>query len=268
MNSALRATGISKTYGTVRANAEVDVDIRPGEIHAILGENGAGKSTLMRILYGMEVPDSGQIELEGKPIVLRSPREAIKLGIGMVHQHFMLVPTLTVLENLILGNQTAGRGVLNLRSARAHCGAGEPLSSFRRSRSKGQSAFGRRTTTRRNSQGLGPPREDPDPGRANRGVDAAGDRRPHGDASLPRTPGLQHLHRHPQSCRGHGGQRPRECDAPRTLIGTWNTADTNPGELITHMIGHGRDVHLARSDRTRANRFSASKILPFWAIAE
>ena len=114
MNSALRATGISKTYGTVRANAEVDVDIRPGEIHAILGENGAGTSTLMRILYGMEVPDSGQIELEGKPIVLWSPREAIKLGIGMVHQHFMLVPTQTGLENLILANRIAGRGVLNL----------------------------------------------------------------------------------------------------------------------------------------------------------
>ena len=77
MNGALRATGICKTYGTVRANAEVDVDIRPGEIHAILGENGAGKSTLMRILYGMEVPDSGQIELEGKPIELWSPREAM-----------------------------------------------------------------------------------------------------------------------------------------------------------------------------------------------
>src|SRR5215813_787659 len=123
MNSALRATRISKTYGTVRANVEVDVDIRPGEIHAILGENGAGKSTLMRILYGMEVPDSGQIELDGQPIVLRSPREAIKLGIGMVHQHFMLVPTLTVLENLILGNETAGRGVLNLSSARSQVAA-------------------------------------------------------------------------------------------------------------------------------------------------
>ena len=214
MNSALRATGISKAYGTVRANAEVDVDIRRGEIHAILGENGAGKSTLMRILYGMEVPDAGQIELDGKPIVLRSPREAIKLGIGMVHQHFMLVPTLTVLENLILGNQTAGRGVLNLSSARsAHCRAGETLSYSRRSRSKGQSTFGRRSATRRNSQSLGPPRKDPDPGRANRRVDAAGDCRSHGDASQPRAPRLQHFHRHPQDSRGHGGQRPRERDA-------------------------------------------------------
>jgi simple sugar transport system ATP-binding protein len=98
----------------------ISVDIRSGEIHAILGENGAGKSTLMRILYGMEVPDSGLIELDSRPITLRSPKDAIQHGIGMVHQHFMLVPTLTVLENLVLGNEIAGRGVLNFRAARAH----------------------------------------------------------------------------------------------------------------------------------------------------
>jgi ABC-type uncharacterized transport system ATPase subunit len=120
MSVALRAAAINKTYGTVRANVGISVDIRSGEIHAILGENGAGKSTLMRILYGMEVPDSGLIELDSRPITLRSPKDAIQHGIGMVHQHFMLVPTLTVLENLVLGNEIAGRGVLNFRAARAH----------------------------------------------------------------------------------------------------------------------------------------------------
>jgi general nucleoside transport system ATP-binding protein len=89
---ALRADAIDKSYGTVRANVAVSVDIRRGEIHAILGENGAGKSTLMRILYGMEVPDSGVIEIDSQPTVFRSPRDAIRVGVGMVHQHFMLVP--------------------------------------------------------------------------------------------------------------------------------------------------------------------------------
>ena len=74
----------------------------------------------MRILYGMEVPDSGTIELDANAITLRSPKDAINFGIGMVHQHFMLVPTLTVLENLILGNEIAGRGVLNFGAARSH----------------------------------------------------------------------------------------------------------------------------------------------------
>src|ERR1700751_3805229 len=123
MSVALRATAINKTYGTVRANVGISVDIHSGEIHAILGENGAGKSTLMRILYGMEGPDSGTIELDSRQLLLRSPRDAINHGIGMVHQHFMLVPTLTVLENLILGNEIAGRGILNLSSARSHIAA-------------------------------------------------------------------------------------------------------------------------------------------------
>jgi general nucleoside transport system ATP-binding protein len=116
---ALRADAIDKSYGTVRANVAVSVDIRRGEIHAILGENGAGKSTLMRILYGMEVPDSGVIQIDSQPTVFRSPRDAIRVGVGMVHQHFMLVPTLTVLENLMLGNEIAGRGIVNFREARA-----------------------------------------------------------------------------------------------------------------------------------------------------
>jgi simple sugar transport system ATP-binding protein len=114
----LRACGISKAYGRVQANANVDLDVYEGEIHALLGENGAGKSTLMRILYGMEAPDEGTVEFGGEQRRFNSPRDAIDAGIGMVHQHFTLVPTLTVLENVILGTPLAGVGWLRLRHAR------------------------------------------------------------------------------------------------------------------------------------------------------
>jgi simple sugar transport system ATP-binding protein len=87
----------------VLANDRISFDLRLGEIHALLGENGAGKSTLMNLLYGLYPPDSGEILLSGKPVQIHGPRDAIALGIGMVHQHFMLVPPLTVTENIMLG---------------------------------------------------------------------------------------------------------------------------------------------------------------------
>jgi ABC-type uncharacterized transport system ATPase subunit len=99
----LQMTGITKYFPGVVANNAVDFAVERGEIHALVGENGAGKSTLMRILYGMERPDAGQIRLEGKPVTIPSPQAAIKLGIDMVHQHFQLVPSLTVAENVTLG---------------------------------------------------------------------------------------------------------------------------------------------------------------------
>ncbi len=95
--------GIVKRFPGVLANDRVDFDVRAGEVHALLGENGAGKSTLMRQLYGLYQPDSGQILIDGRPVVFHSPSDAIRAGIGMVHQHFMLVPTLTVAENVALG---------------------------------------------------------------------------------------------------------------------------------------------------------------------
>jgi simple sugar transport system ATP-binding protein len=107
----LSACSVTKRYGAVSANTNVSLDLRSSEIHAVLGENGAGKSTIMKILYGMVLPDEGSIEIDGKPLDLRSPKDAIDAGIGMVFQHFMLVPTLTVLENLVLGTELA-RGVL------------------------------------------------------------------------------------------------------------------------------------------------------------
>ncbi|MDO4786585.1 MAG: ABC transporter ATP-binding protein [Fretibacterium sp.] len=95
--------GITKQFSGVTANSEVDFSVEAGEVHALLGENGAGKSTLMNVLYGLYAPDSGQILVNGVPKVFRSPSDAIAAGIGMVHQHFMLVQTQTVWENMILG---------------------------------------------------------------------------------------------------------------------------------------------------------------------
>jgi general nucleoside transport system ATP-binding protein len=105
---AVEMQAITKSFGeSLKANDSVDFKVRKGEIHALVGENGAGKSTLMKILYGMYHPDTGTILLNGKEEVIESPSKAISLGIGMVHQHFMLVDTLSVLENIILGDETA-----------------------------------------------------------------------------------------------------------------------------------------------------------------
>ena len=103
MNLAINTKNISKSYPGVLANSNVSVQIEESSIHAIVGENGAGKSTLMKILYGMTKPDQGEIEVFNQSASMSSPKEAINLGIGMVHQHFMLAKNLTVLENIILG---------------------------------------------------------------------------------------------------------------------------------------------------------------------
>src|SRR6187397_2830842 len=103
--------GISKRFPGVLANDHVDFDVKSGEVHALLGENGAGKSTLMKILYGLYHPDEGEILLNGEPVSISSPNDSINLGIGMIHQHFMLVQTLTVAENVALGLPSS-RGAL------------------------------------------------------------------------------------------------------------------------------------------------------------
>ncbi|WP_377297696.1 ABC transporter ATP-binding protein [Rhizobium sp. SGZ-381] len=100
---ALRLTGVGKLFGEFRALDAVDMTVTAGTIHSILGENGAGKTTLMNILYGLYEPEEGQVEVFGKPVSIPSPRAALDHGIGMIHQHFMLVDTLSVVENIILG---------------------------------------------------------------------------------------------------------------------------------------------------------------------
>ena len=108
---------ITKTFGNVVANNDVSIKIEKGTIHAIVGENGAGKSTIMRIAYGFYKADSGEILVDGKPVSIKSPHDAIALGIGMVHQHFMLVDTMTVAENIILGAETGSAVNLDLDKA-------------------------------------------------------------------------------------------------------------------------------------------------------
>ncbi|MEO8285256.1 MAG: ABC transporter ATP-binding protein [Chloroflexota bacterium] len=105
--SYLELRGITKSFPGVLANDHVDLTVEKGEIHALVGENGAGKTTLMRILYGLEQPDEGEIRLGGKRVTVDSPATAIRLGIGMVHQYFQLVPSMTVLENVVLGAEPA-----------------------------------------------------------------------------------------------------------------------------------------------------------------
>jgi simple sugar transport system ATP-binding protein len=108
----LEMRGIRKEFPGVVANDDVSFDVRRGEVHALLGENGAGKSTLMNILYGLYRPDAGEIRLNGKPVTFGSASDAIEAGIGMVHQHFMLIPVMTVAENVVLGTEPVKDGIL------------------------------------------------------------------------------------------------------------------------------------------------------------
>ena len=109
---AIRMEGIEKAFGAVKANHGASLEVLPGEIHALVGENGAGKSTLMRILGGLMKPDSGRVEVNGRDVTGWSTNDAIAAGIGIVHQHFMLVPTLSVAENLVLGCEPKTQGIV------------------------------------------------------------------------------------------------------------------------------------------------------------
>ena len=115
---AVELRGITKRFPGVVANHDVSLSVRPGTIHAIVGENGAGKSTLMKILYGMQRPDEGSIVVDGQPANFHSPSDAIAVGVGMVHQHFMLADNLTVLENVVLGSEPSKVGLLDFQRAR------------------------------------------------------------------------------------------------------------------------------------------------------
>jgi len=116
---SLELNAITKSFGALIANDGISLAVNDGEIHAILGENGAGKSTLMNIVYGLLQPDSGEIKVDGKVVNIHEPSDALAVGIGMVHQHFMLIPVFTVLENIVLGHENTSKvGKLKLSEAR------------------------------------------------------------------------------------------------------------------------------------------------------
>lgn len=118
MNECVQMLGITKRFGGVTANCKVDFSCKPGHIHGLIGENGAGKTTLMKILYGMYAPDEGEVRIHGEPVKLTSPKAAIRHGIGMVHQHFTLVPSLSVVQNIILGRPPKKAGdVIDMKAA-------------------------------------------------------------------------------------------------------------------------------------------------------
>ena len=114
---AIRMEGIDKSFGPVRANRGATLEVLPGEIHALVGENGAGKSTLMRILGGLMRPDAGKVEVNGRDVTGWSTNDAIAAGIGVVHQHFMLLPSLTVAENIVLGQEPVKNGMFDYARA-------------------------------------------------------------------------------------------------------------------------------------------------------
>ena len=118
MDYIIEMCGISKEFPGILANDDITLQLKKGEIHALLGENGAGKSTLMSILFGLYQAEKGEIKKNGAPVRIHGPNDAKRLGIGMVHQHFKLVHNFTVLENIILGVETVRNGFLKLDDAR------------------------------------------------------------------------------------------------------------------------------------------------------
>ena len=116
--NAIEVIGVTKRFPGVVANSDINITVRRGTVHAIVGENGAGKSTLMKILYGMQQPDEGEIRIDGQPVRFHSPADAIAAGVGMVHQHFMLADNFTVLENIVLGSEPTSAGRLDFGRAR------------------------------------------------------------------------------------------------------------------------------------------------------
>ena len=172
----LELRGITKQFPGVLANDHIDFDLKAGEVHALLGENGAGKSTLMSILYGLYHPDEGEILVKGKPVRINSPKEAIERGIGMVHQHFMLIPVMTVAENIVLATEpTTAHVVLDMQAAQG--ARQEPRRDVQlrdRSRRPHREHFRRPAAAGGDPQGAVPPRGHPHPRRADGRAHAPG----------------------------------------------------------------------------------------------
>ena len=175
----LELRGITKRFGPLVANDGISLSVAPGQIHALLGENGAGKSTLMNVLYGLTQPDEGEILIDGKPVSFGSPKDAIAAGIGMVHQHFMLVPVFTVAENVTLGieRDPARSACLDRRKpAREVADLSHRYGLDVDPDALVEDLPGRHPAAGRDHQGAGPAGERADPRRADGGAHPGGDR--------------------------------------------------------------------------------------------
>ena len=199
------------------ANDGISLSVAPGQVHALLGENGAGKTTLMNVLYGLIQPDEGEILIDGKQARFHSPKDAIAAGIGMVHQHFMLVPVFTVAENVTLGIEQADRvGLLDRRRTRREVADLSHQVRARRGPGRaGGGPAGRHPAAGGDRQGAGAPGERADPRRAHGGADPGGDRGavPHRAPAAGRRH-VGHLHL-AQAQRGPGDRRHDHRAAPR-----------------------------------------------------
>ena len=212
----LELRGITKRFGDLVANDGIDLDVGPGEVHALLGENGAGKSTLMNVLYGLYRPDAGEIRVDGRPLRLRSPRDAIDGGIGMVHQHFMLIPVMTVAENIVLASEPREGPLLDYGKAqRVGARAVQRYGLAVRPDDARGGDRRRPAAAGRDPQGALPRRAGADPGRADRGADAAGGDRAVRDRARARRSGARDRLHHPQAGRGARDRRPDHGAAPR-----------------------------------------------------
>ena len=172
----LKLQGISKSFPGVKALTDITFDVRPGEVHALLGENGAGKSTLIKIMSGVYQPDEGSIELDDKPISFDSPQEAQQAGIATIYQELLLFPELTVAENIFMGHAPKNRfGAIDWGAMRerAHETAGIARHPRPRCTCRGRRALGRQPPARGDRQGAFPQRPHPHHGRADGGADRA-----------------------------------------------------------------------------------------------
>ena len=216
--SIIKTIGLTKKFGDFVANDHIDLSVDDQEIRCIVGENGAGKSTLMNMLYGLLRPTSGQILINDSPVTFASPVDAIAHGLGMVHQHFKLVPSLTVYENVLLGAELKKAGTPFIDSAtetRGGLQAHREVQVRPEPHRQGRGPVRRRPAARGDPEDALPQRRHPHPRRAHGRADPAGGRRPHRHPAGAARPGQDHHHDHAQAARGHGALRLRHRHSPR-----------------------------------------------------